>query len=220
MKNTSKQKGKSTMKNYEEKFENAEIKLSALVGEDMASEILTHVKQKKRMVIHGNAASGKSTLIKAIANELYADKTVTDENLGFMDEVANDEHYKEVANLLKTKEYVLVTSHCQELDAFNRIFNTLTGEKPAFELSLYCSRTIDGKRMFTLHSSEMEITKQTETALERIRRILKEELDVIAEGRRNIIAERIVKELSLDRTMLLSLDGLPKESHSSQLLGN
>lgn len=51
-------------------------------------------------------------------------------------------------------------------------------------------------------------------AIELINGILEDELDVIAEGKRNVIAKRIVDELNLDRMQILSLDNLPKESRS------
>ena len=51
-------------------------------------------------------------------------------------------------------------------------------------------------------------------AIEVINKILEEELDVIAEGKRNIVAKRIVEELNLDRMLTLSLDDLPPKTSS------
>lgn len=49
-------------------------------------------------------------------------------------------------------------------------------------------------------------------AIEIINEILEEELDVIAEGKRNAIAKRIADELHLDNMQILSLGNLQKES--------
>lgn len=51
-------------------------------------------------------------------------------------------------------------------------------------------------------------------AIEVINKILEEELDVITEGKRNIVAKRIVEELNLDRILTLSLDDLPQKTSS------
>lgn len=49
-------------------------------------------------------------------------------------------------------------------------------------------------------------------AIEVINSILEEELDVIAEGKRNVVAKRIVEELKLDGMQIVSLDELSKDS--------
>lgn len=50
------------------------------------------------------------------------------------------------------------------------------------------------------------------SAYEIITKVLEEELDFIAEGKRNVVAERIVEELHIDRMNILSLDELSESS--------
>lgn len=56
-----------------------------------------------------------------------------------------------------------------------------------------------------------------EKAIDVIKNILEEELDVISEEKRDFVAARITKELNLDKTQILSDDSLPKKSGSFDL---